>query len=147
MQGELAQVQWVSLHMQGASFPLHPLPPCPNPICAPGKSMIFHRKGSEKNWVSGQTWRQVTKRSKAWPAMRESPELMTFCWEQTPAWRDSARLTVVPSLPVDPALKNIKIEKTLWFVWRGNFICKYNPKIPMSATKFFSCDASGSLIG
>ena len=30
MQGELAQVQWVSLHMQGASFPLHPLPPCPN---------------------------------------------------------------------------------------------------------------------
>ena len=31
MQGELAQVQWVSLHMQGASFPLHPLPPCPNP--------------------------------------------------------------------------------------------------------------------
>ena len=32
MQGELAQVQWVSLHMQGASFPLHPLPPCPNPM-------------------------------------------------------------------------------------------------------------------
>ena len=32
MQGELAQVQWVSLHMQGASFPLHPLHPCPNPI-------------------------------------------------------------------------------------------------------------------
>ena len=31
MQGELAQVQWVSLQMQGASFPLHPLPPCPNP--------------------------------------------------------------------------------------------------------------------
>ena len=31
MKGELAQVQWVSLHMQGASFPLHPLPPCPNP--------------------------------------------------------------------------------------------------------------------
>ena len=31
MQGELAQVQWVSLHMQGASFPLHQLHPCPNP--------------------------------------------------------------------------------------------------------------------
>ena len=28
MLGKLAQVQWVSLHMQGASFPL---PPCPNP--------------------------------------------------------------------------------------------------------------------
>ena len=28
MQEELAQVQWVSLHMHGASFPLHPLPPC-----------------------------------------------------------------------------------------------------------------------
>ena len=35
MQGELAQVQWVSLHMQGASFPLHPLPPCPNPRLDP----------------------------------------------------------------------------------------------------------------
>ena len=31
MQGELAQVQWVSLHMQGESLPLRPCTPCPNP--------------------------------------------------------------------------------------------------------------------
>ena len=30
-QGELAQVQWVSLHMQGESLPLRPCTPCPNP--------------------------------------------------------------------------------------------------------------------
>ena len=28
-------MQWVALHMQGASFPLHPLPPCPNPNLSP----------------------------------------------------------------------------------------------------------------
>ena len=30
-QGELAQAQWVSLHMQGESLPLRPCTPCPNP--------------------------------------------------------------------------------------------------------------------
>ena len=47
MQGELAQVQWVSLHMQGASFPLHPLPPCPNPTPKSYGIIYFHPTKSQ----------------------------------------------------------------------------------------------------
>ena len=29
-------------------------------ICPPGKSMSFHKKETEKNWVSGQTWKRIS---------------------------------------------------------------------------------------
>ena len=57
MQGELAQVQWVSLHMQGASFPLHPLPPCPNPTTYPRVRMVEERKlWSQTTPKQNTTW-------------------------------------------------------------------------------------------
>ena len=40
MQGELAQVQWVSLHMQGESLPLRPCTPCPNPTLKGGLLLL-----------------------------------------------------------------------------------------------------------
>ena len=51
MQGELAQVQWVALHMQGASLPLHPLLPVQT-LPLENAEMVHKIKNVNKNIFS-----------------------------------------------------------------------------------------------